>query len=76
DEVKTDRFFVAKVSGPHGMPILSSLVSLSSQLGLRLIAQGIETADEERLLVDAGCEIGQGFLYRRPMPAADLTALL
>jgi EAL domain-containing protein (putative c-di-GMP-specific phosphodiesterase class I) len=49
---------------------------LGRRFGLNIIAEGIETDQQEELLRMFGCTCGQGFLYGRPMPAKELTALL
>lgn len=76
DAIKIDRSVVAKMRERHTLPVLRGLAGLSRQLGLRLVALGVETEDQARLLMEVGCDIGQGFFYHRPMPAADLAALL
>ena len=41
-----------------------------------VIAEGVETADQERYLIEEGCNEGQGYYYSKPLPATELTALL
>jgi EAL domain-containing protein (putative c-di-GMP-specific phosphodiesterase class I) len=48
---------------------------MAHELGLRVIAEGVETEEQQRLLIDAGCDYGQGFLYSRAVPAAEFEAL-
>ena len=55
--------------------IVSSTVGLSKQLGLSVIAEGIESRAIADLLVRMGCEEGQGYFFGRPMPASDFEAL-
>ncbi len=76
DAIKIDRSVVAKMGERHTLPVLRGLAGLSRQLGLRLVALGVETEDQARLLMEVGCDIGQGFLYCRPLPAADIALLL
>ncbi len=59
-----------------GNAIVASLTQLATNLGLRTIAEGIETTDEHDLLREYGCRYGQGFLLARPMPGAAHTALI
>jgi EAL domain-containing protein (putative c-di-GMP-specific phosphodiesterase class I)/CheY-like chemotaxis protein len=76
-ELKVDRSFV---HGAHERTnlrvILQSALGMSRQLGLVTVAEGIETLEDWRLLQQCGCDIGQGFLLARPLPAADLPAWL
>lgn len=52
--------------------IVSSTIGLSRQLGLSVIAEGIENRATADLLASMGCEEGQGYFFGRPQPAADL----
>jgi len=76
-EVKIDRSFVQRMAAdPDDEAIVRSIIDLSNALGLRVVAEGVEDDMTSRLLADAGCDIGQGWYYARPMPAAELTAWL
>jgi diguanylate cyclase (GGDEF)-like protein len=73
DVLKMDRSFV------HRMPkasadaaIVRSVVGLACSLGLTVVAEGIETRRQLEMLTDMGCEYGQGFLFGRPVPAAEV----
>lgn len=73
--LKLDRSFVADITHP-GSPSLTlaaGLAGLAAGLGLTSIAEGVETADQARMLSDCGWEVGQGYLYSRPVPAPPLT---
>lgn len=76
DEVKTDCTLLSRVGLDHGLPIVRGLANFCRQSEIRLVMQSVETADEASVLIDAGCEIGQGGLYHRPMPVADFAGLL
>ena len=52
--------------------IVRSTIDLGHDLGLRVVAEGVETPEAWRLLVDLNCDVAQGFYVSRPMPAADL----
>jgi diguanylate cyclase (GGDEF)-like protein/PAS domain S-box-containing protein len=68
--LKIDRSFVADA---HADPsIVRTIVELARNLGLRPVAEGIETPDQWRALRDVGCRYGQGYLFARPVPAAEL----
>ena len=69
DVVKIDRSFVAKLEGSaHTEKIVRSVVHMAEGLDLQSIAEGIETTAQLGLLRDLGCELGQGFLFSRPVP--------
>jgi len=53
-----------------------AIVALAQSLGLQTLAEGIETTGQRGALRTLGCELGQGFLFARPMPSADLRSLL
>jgi len=75
-ELKIDRSFVRRVADdPRDAAIVGSIVDLARGLGLRAVAEGVETSEQERALRDAGCTTVQGFLVGRPMPAERVTAL-
>ena len=71
DGLKIDRSFVLELrAGSDDAAIVGSTISLSKQLGLSVIAEGIENRATADLLVSMGCEEGQGYFFGRPMPAA------
>lgn len=73
--LKIDRSFVTGVDhDAHNSAIVRSIVSLGFELGLDVVAEGIETAAEESALKNLGCSVGQGFLYGRAT-AADVLDL-
>jgi len=81
DFFKIDQTFVGTLDrkdGEHasGNAIVAALAQLGTTLGLRTIAEGIETAEEAELLRAFGCGYGQGFLLARPMPAEAHSSLL
>jgi diguanylate cyclase (GGDEF)-like protein/PAS domain S-box-containing protein len=71
DGLKIDRSFVLELlADSDDAAIVGSTIGLSKQLGLSVIAEGIETRATADLLVSMGCEEGQGYFFGRPMPAA------
>ena len=52
------------------------MIDLARNLGLQCLAEGIETEEQLAFLIAHGCPLGQGFLFGRPMPAADFAAHL
>jgi EAL domain-containing protein (putative c-di-GMP-specific phosphodiesterase class I) len=56
--------------------VVRAILRLADVLELPVVAEGIETADQERFLLEHGCSIGQGFRYSRPVPADQLRTML
>jgi diguanylate cyclase (GGDEF)-like protein len=74
-EIKIDRSFVAAMTtSEQDRVIVDSTVALGRRLGLAVVAEGVEDQETGDALVGLGCELAQGFLFSRPMPAADLRA--
>lgn len=73
DRLKIDRAFVADMhNSQSAMEIVATIVKLAHQFGLKCLAEGIETAEQWRVLREVGCDEGQGFLMARPMSPRDL----
>lgn len=71
-ELKLDSVFVAGLAAPDGkrdVELLRSTIALGHALGLRVVAEGIEDDDTLQMLFNFGCDIGQGYLISRPVPA-------
>ena len=76
-EVKIDRSFVqGMATDPGDLAIVRAVVDLSRQFGLAVVAEGVESELTLDLLEEIGCEIGQGFLFSRPLPYERLEAWL
>jgi EAL domain-containing protein (putative c-di-GMP-specific phosphodiesterase class I) len=72
-ELKIDRSFVHEASRRTNLQvILQSALDMSRQLGLVTVAEGIETLEDWKLVQACGCNVGQGYLIARPMPAEEL----
>lgn len=69
DYIKIDRSFVARSEEPSSASIIRAMIGLSTGLGKGTVAEGVETAEQARFLQEQGCQIGQGHLFRRPVPA-------
>ncbi|GAB3488885.1 hypothetical protein GCM10027399_04190 [Curvibacter fontanus] len=70
DQIKIDQSFVRDiVDDADDRAIVKAIISLATSLGLRVIAEGVETTAQRDLLVASGCEIHQGYLYGRPVLA-------
>jgi EAL domain-containing protein (putative c-di-GMP-specific phosphodiesterase class I) len=77
DELKLDRSLTADLAAdPRAAAIVRHTVALAHDLGLRLVAEGVEHAATARLLAQLGCDVAQGFAVARPMPVADFRAWL
>ena len=77
NEIKIDRSFVsALASDPDSGAIVRSAVGLGHNLGLRVVAEGLQDRRAEAVLVEAGCDAAQGFLVGRPAEPGEITALL
>lgn len=76
-EVKIDRSFVmSAVASAENAVIVRSVVDLGHDLGLRVVAEGVEDERSAQMLADLGCDLAQGFYYAPPMPAAAVTSWL
>ena len=74
-ELKVDRSFVSGADSDSVLRvILGSSVALGHSLGLSVVAEGLETAEEWSLLESLGCDVAQGYYIARPMPASDFPA--
>jgi EAL domain-containing protein (putative c-di-GMP-specific phosphodiesterase class I) len=77
DTLKIDRTFVDTMTErPESQAIIRSIVGLAHNLGLRVIAEGIEQPDQLSALIELGCEYGQGYHFGRPLPMEDIEGLL
>ncbi len=77
DIIKIDRSFVAAMdTNSADMQIVSSIIAMVNKLGMRVVAEGIETPSQLAMLNNLSCEIGQGYFISRPIPEKDLYQLL
>lgn len=75
--LKIDRAFVADLTRDNAdRELVSAAVRMGEALGMRVIAEGIETDEQRRVLVDLGCVLGQGFLFSRPVSESEFGARL
>jgi EAL domain-containing protein (putative c-di-GMP-specific phosphodiesterase class I) len=76
-ELKVDRSFVTQCdTDPEAWKIVRATISMARELGLTVVAEGIETEPVERMLREAGCEVGQGWHFARAMKEDELTQWL
>ncbi len=77
DTIKIDRSFVQAMNGsPEGREIPRSIILLANSLDMDVVAEGVETNEQAEALREMGCRQGQGFLWSKPIPAAEVPALL
>jgi diguanylate cyclase (GGDEF)-like protein/PAS domain S-box-containing protein len=69
DTVKIDRSFVSNLDNDEGAAIEKAIISLAENLGMKVVAEGVETSRQMRILTRLGCHGGQGYYYSRPVPA-------
>jgi diguanylate cyclase (GGDEF)-like protein/PAS domain S-box-containing protein len=77
DALKIDQSFIASLgSNDRVTELVRTIVQMGNNLGLRVIAEGIETVAQQEILAKLGCPWGQGYLFSRPLPANELSSLL
>ncbi|RLQ04229.1 bifunctional diguanylate cyclase/phosphodiesterase [Micromonospora sp. BL1] len=77
DELKVDRSFVLRMAdSPEAAAIVRTTVGLAHELGLRVVAEGVETAEQRTALAELGCTAAQGYHFFKPMPADKIAAVL
>jgi diguanylate cyclase (GGDEF)-like protein len=73
DNLKIDRSFVSQIQTENRhYHVVDTIIALSNQLGLAVIAEGIETKEQLAWLQNVGCKYGQGYLFNRPLPASEV----
>ncbi len=76
-EIKIDKSFVMEMDQDRDdHTIVQSTIEMAHRLGLQVVAEGVETEGVWRMLTDAGCNVGQGYLFSRPLPAEEITQML
>lgn len=72
DVIKIDRdFFSEFMLSDRGKKIISHTISMSKDIGLDLVAEGVETREQAEFLHSCGCDVAQGFLYSKPVPLSE-----
>jgi EAL domain-containing protein (putative c-di-GMP-specific phosphodiesterase class I) len=73
DVIKTDRSFIESVESDHrDAALMQAILTMGEGMGIPVIAEGIETPTQRELLQKMGCRYGQGYLFARPLPAAEI----
>jgi diguanylate cyclase (GGDEF)-like protein len=77
DKIKIDKSFVQDLlEDEDDATIVRAIIQLGKSLGMQVIAEGVETVEQEAYIIAQGCNEGQGYLYSKPLPARELTAYL
>ncbi len=77
DQLKIDRSFVKDITlGAESASIVHSIIGLARNLHLQTVGEGVETSQQRDFLRGAGCDLMQGFLFSRPLPASEFVALV
>jgi len=77
DVIKIDRVFVRNLQpGAKDLALCKAIITMAHELGMKVVAEGVETEAQRDLLQAIGCDYGQGYWFARPMSAADFEAWL
>lgn len=75
--MKIDRSFISDIQDDaNDRALCAAIISMAHQLGIKTVAEGIETHQQSSFLTQESCDFGQGYLYGKPMPAEKLTQKL
>ncbi|MGR9099651.1 MAG: EAL domain-containing protein [Gammaproteobacteria bacterium] len=75
-KLKIDRSFIQETSSGNGMVIARTIIAMGHSLGLKVVAEGVETEKQRSHLIAEGCDLLQGYLFSRPLPALEFERLL
>ncbi len=77
DYLKIDQSFVRNLkSDSSDLVVCEAIIAMAHKLGMKVVAEGVETVEQQELLKAAGCDYGQGFLFSRPVPVDEFERLL
>jgi diguanylate cyclase (GGDEF)-like protein len=76
-KIKIDRLFVSEIMhSPSDQALVKSIITLADSLNIEVLAEGIETLEQEESLTGLGCDYAQGFFYSKPIPVSDIPELI
>ena len=77
DFIKIDQSFVRHlIPGATDLALCKAIIVMAHELGMKVIAEGVETEQQRDLLLAAGCDYGQGYLFAKPMPVEEFEAFV
>lgn len=76
DTVKIDRLFVSDLHTRRGAALCAAIIQLARSIGMKTVGEGIENSEQLMMLIEQGCDVGQGHFLGRPMPSSDLKTKL
>ena len=76
DKLKIDRAFIRDIADPDAAAIIRAVVGIGQSLGMRIVAEGIETMEQMEAVRREGCDEVQGFLFSEPLPAPEARAFI
>ncbi|MBC7415412.1 MAG: EAL domain-containing protein [Herminiimonas sp.] len=76
DYLKIDQSFISDIDSASSRAIAEAIIAMGHKLGIQIIAEGIETEEQKQILIEAGCDFGQGYLFSRAVPHSDFRKLL
>lgn len=76
DEVKLDRAFLFHIENPKTQTLIRHSIAMIQDLGLPVVAEGVETEEQRKFLIECGFKYAQGFLFHKPMPAEEFRQLV
>jgi len=71
--LKIDRSFIINLESPLQQKLVRSVIGIAHDVGMRVVAEGVETKDQLDLLLEYECDYAQGYLFAKPLPAADFS---
>ncbi|MDQ7083651.1 MAG: EAL domain-containing protein [Sulfurovum sp.] len=75
DTIKIDKSFIVDIpKNKHDVEVSKAIILLSHSLGYKVIAEGVETAEQEALLASYDCDMGQGYYFAKPLLSEDIVS--